>query len=121
LCNIMYEKFINFYIQVTFTTKTERWHTPITSFAVKEWLELDFSWSKDSGLKVYINNVLVSTATNAVERLKEATDVTSGGMLFGKAMDLTGKENGKFLMEEVYFYKLTREELADKGILSASK
>ena len=55
----------------------------------------------------------------ALERIVEATEDNSLQMLLGTGLDTKDKVNGKFLLEDISFYELTREELASKGILNA--
>lgn len=107
-------------MQVTYTSRTHRWHTPIPTFPVGEWLDLDFSWSKDSGLQVFVNNELVVNVTNPLDRVEEATSKETLVMLVGQAFDAEKEMmNGKFLLEELSFFEKTRIELANTGMLKA--
>ena len=103
---------------VVFSTETNYWFVSFAPTLVKtgEFTTFEWSFSKQEGLSVFVNNAMVGRMVEANERVVTATSIVSEEIVIGKASVSTVEQHkSKVTTQEVLAFTVSREVLMKQG------
>lgn len=111
-------------MHVILATETEYWFVSIEQSFIQfdEFTWFDYSFTKQDGLSVYVNNVLVGRMVQANQRVISATGDISKEIYIGKAsVSSTVETQTEVTVSEVQTYNVSREVLVKQGYAVVGK
>lgn len=105
---------------VVYSTETDSWFMSFKPSFVKlrQFCTFDFSFSKQEGLSVFVNNVLVGQVVESNKRVIKAASSVPQQLVIGKASSSTVTETkSEVIMQDMETFDVTRETLTKQGYL----
>ena len=101
---------------VVVRTKTQEWVVTLNSISTRTWFKMDISFKADVGLKIYQNNVLIGSATQATRRVVSiTTQITRTTTFFLGKGSMSTSIKGQLSIGEIRIFNT-----ADRTMLVAS-
>lgn len=113
--------FLSHSLNFVFTIPGKRWEVKVPAPSTDVWHFLEYSWSPEGGLKVYINNQLLGEDGDPdfaeMEKIRDDSSVRIGYANEGDAEGAPFR-SGNFLVDETEFWFSSRDTLLAFGHLA---
>ena len=101
-------------------TPTKTWTVSSAAFNKKDWNLFEYTWHRNKGLKMYVNNREVAQDRNPV--IRTGHYVYSNPMYVGRATtDMTREKYGQFVVDDVQLWEAWRQYLIDDNLITPTE
>lgn len=99
-----------------FQTSDKKWEVTSFPLVFDEWNIIDLSWTGDQGLSIYVNDTLQQMVNQATSYRPVITGTNE--LYVGRAQNHANRQYYNGEIDEIHFWKSTRQELVKKGIIA---